>query len=302
MMDEKHKSMLAHVALVKNQMVETAEYKELSQRIRELELENNLLREQLKVKQILHLYKLSLLKDIHVKHISKMYWKTRGYGNAQPLRRHLGDNGEECGCYSDDSMDGWGGYKHRTRIICDTHVRRRDRDLRRSWRHYAVQNKYNYDTNLRLKQIADYSHDLELDLFDDLTDELRALDDDLVPIKYLYEKNGWSRANISHINWNEREWFKVHKIGARYYCCKNRIAYHEQKYKDISAKVKREKELLISSNGWTDDDLTTRSYKWIKVNDKAWLKEYKRLLRIGSNDDDCNHLVRMLEKDAVIIE
>lgn len=211
-------------------------------------------------------------------------------------RNRLDDDGEQCGCYSDDSYDGWGGYKHRSYTICVTHKRIEDRALRRSWRHHAVELKYNHETAQRLRQIEDYSHDLELDLLDDLTDEVRNIDPDLVPIKYLYEKNGWSRGNISHVIGEEIEWFGVQKIRGRYYCCKNRIAYHEQKDKDISATIKREKELLISSNGWTDDDLTTRSYTWIKTNDKPWFKEYKRLLQIGRNDDECNHLLRMLER------
>lgn len=60
--------------------------------------------------------------------------------------------------------------------------------------------------------------------------------------------------------------------------------------------IKRKKERFILYHGWTDDDLTNRSYNWIKANDKSWLRKYKRQLRLRPTyDDECNHLVRILE-------
>jgi hypothetical protein len=196
---------------------------------------------------------------------------------GQTIHRHLGDDGKPCGCYSDDSMDDWFRFRHRQYVNCDTHKRRQERAYKRYLRHGKAEKEYNKDTNQRLKQIVDQKTKIEIYFHKKFTKELHDIDDDMVPIKYLYELKGYRKLhhNISQVNSDEMRWFNVQKIHNRYYCCKNKIAYHNKRKPEIKNITKQKEERFISYHRWTNDDLTIRSYDWIKTNDKEWLKEYK---------------------------
>jgi len=69
---------------------------------------------------------------------------------------------------------------------------------------------------------------------------------------------------------------------------------------EIESKIDQKKIRFISCHGWTEDDLMIHDYNWIKNNDKPWLKEYKQQLRLKQTyDDECDYLVRMLEKNSI---
>lgn len=198
-----------------------------------------------------------------------MHWKTRGYYKVSRSRRHLGDDGEECGCYSTDSADGWGGHKHRTRIICDTHVKRQEVRLKRSNRHDRAEDEYNRDTEQRIKKFTNFRSKTNCRYFRELKRELSTIEDDLVPIKYLYERGCSGDDMKDRVN--------VQKIRGRYYCCKNKVIHYkkweDKMVKEFASSNKR----FMEVHGWTEDDMVLREYQWIKTNDNAWLKKYKSL-------------------------
>jgi hypothetical protein len=201
-----------------------------------------------------------------------MHWTTRyGDKSRRPTHWHLDDDGKECGCYSDDSSDAWGGYRHRSRIICGTHKRRQKRADKLRLRRCAVE-KYNHDTKSRLEELADFMSGVIRKYYDDLKRKIQDIEDDMVPIKYLREYNS------SYVTY--KKWFNVQKIRNRYYCCMNKIKYHMEWKNKMGKGMKRKRARFILNKGWTKDDMTTRDYEWIKRNDGPWLKEYKKQIRM----------------------
>jgi hypothetical protein len=223
-----------------------------------------------------------------------MHWTTRyGSGRDRPRHNHLGDNGEECGCFSDDSWDGWTtNIKRRRHTICEAHKRKQEKSWARYVKHSNVSDKYNKDTECRLKELENFMLDVEQKYYDGLKRKIRDIEDNMVPIKYLREHHS------SYVN--NKRWFNVQKIRNRYYCCKNKIKYYVEWKNKMEIGMKRKRERFMLNKGWIDDDITSRDYKWIKNNDKPWLKEYKQQLRLKQTyDDECNYLVRMLEKNSI---
>ena len=80
------------------------------------------------------------------------------------IHRHLDDGGEQCGCYSDDNMDDWGRFRHKSYTKCDREDRRELTNVHQDITKPRI--------NIIRTQINDkYTHDVEL----------RDIDDDLVP-------------------------------------------------------------------------------------------------------------------------
>jgi len=209
------------------------------------------------------------------------------------LHEHLGDDGEKCGCYSEDSGDDYSGYKHRRYIRCKTHIRRQERASRQSNRHYEAEEKYNCDTERRLKELEDLMKKTKLRHYDELVRKTKSIRDNIVPIKYLYER-GYGN-NVHRIGSDMRELFNVQKIRRRYYCCKNKVRYYKGCDNKLKDGLEREKHHFILERGWSEEDITIRSYRWIKDNDKMWLMEYKRRLRMEQAlKDEADWEVKML--------
>ena len=238
-----------------------------------------------------------------------MHWTTRyGNGRDRPQSNYLGDDGEECGCFSDDSWDGWTtNIKRRKHTVCNTHKRReerkRKRDMKRwekarkrSIRHSAVENEYNRETKHRLEELEDFGHGIFRKGWDELEETIEKLVDDIVPIKYMRDQleRGYC---VKSMLTDEKKMFVIQKIRGRYYCCKNKVAYYKEQNNKIDRLLKREEKRFIQTRGWTEDDMTLRDYKWIKNNDKVWLKEYKRRIRMEQTlKDEANWEVKMLFK------
>lgn len=219
-----------------------------------------------------------------------MHWKTRyGDGRDRPQHNHLGDDGEECGCFSDDSWDGWTtNIKRRKHVVCETHKRREEKLRARLIKQSIVIKAYNKDTTCRIKELDVYVMDVRYEYYRDFERKILDIEDDMVPIKYLREYDR------KYVNYDT--WFNIQKIRNRYYCCNNKIKYHMDWKSKMEIGMKRKRERFMLYKGWTTDDLTTRSYEWIEDNDKTWLKEYKNQLRLNQiHDDECAHLIRMLE-------
>lgn len=220
-----------------------------------------------------------------------MHWTTRGWGRAKPPSVHLGVDGKECGCYSEDSGDDYSGYKRRGYTICIAHKEEKERYRIRREKESKIENAYNRGMEHRLTMIREFVSEVTRRHLRRFKREILDVEDDIVPIKYLYERHEYRRHDVSSIGHYEKKCINVQKINGRYYCCKNKIMYYEKWYKKIDEDIVRDKQSFMRVNKWTEDDIVFRSYNWIKINDNNWLKEYK-----SYTTDDYEYLVRMMDK------
>lgn len=84
-----------------------------------------------------------------------------------------------------------------------------------------------------------------------------------VPIKYYYDNLNIGYRVFSHIDMFDRERFKLHKVGRRYYCCKNRVDYYINRPPEhhfIDAGLREE---YCEMKGWTEADFEVLPMNYI---------------------------------------